>query len=264
MSRPTPLQQPRGSACDYARTLAADPVASSSGPNAQPRLLSSPTENLQNEARSSPSRQPGLALFEAVASNDLQHARKLLLQEGCTPNIRDADGNTPLHIAAEKGLTAMANVLIAGGADIEAQSGELSMTALMVAAGGASNLTFDVTLALFDLSANPRATGVDGITALDLAVRQNNIRHMMTLIKRGALIESRSSSTGWTPLHIAVGFNKPMAIAVLVKHGAHTNNRDADGDTPLITACSLGYIDCVQQLLEAGADPRIASSVCTY
>ena len=85
------------------------------------------------------------------------------------------------------------------------------------------------------------------------------MRRVITLIASGADINTRTSS-GWTPLHIAAGFNHAVAIAILVRHGADVNTTDGDGDTPLMTAASLGHTDSVQQLLANGADPRATSA----
>ena len=87
-----------------------------------------------------------------------------------------------------------------------------------------------------------------------------DIRAVLSLIKQGADIEAKSSAVGWTPLHMAAGWNVPKAIAVLVRFGARINDRDEDGDTPLMTACSMCHIDCVQQLLAGGADPKLLSA----
>ena len=46
---------------------------------------------------------------------------KKLLEEGTDPNIRDGDGNTPLHFAASKGCAEIARPLLGHGVDPNAQ-----------------------------------------------------------------------------------------------------------------------------------------------
>ena len=194
-----------------------------------------------------------LSLHEAVCSNNIQLVHALMCAGRCNPNSQDSDGNTPLHMAAEQGLTVIAKMLVWAGADMEARAGVSGdVTPLLLATVNCHTTT---ATALLDLGADPRAADSLGSTALEIAARSNNVRLMLALIRRGALVDSRSSS-GWTPLHVAAGFNHPTAIATLVRFGASPNTLDNDGDSPLITACSLGHTDCVQQLLDGGADLR--------
>ena len=206
------------------------------------------------EGLTAPAQSCDAVLCDAVAKNNVQLVRELL-RAGHTPNCRDEDGKSPLHIAAELGHSLLVKMLVWAGADVEARAGDMDATPLLVAAANGQTGT---TLALLELGADANAIGASSTTALSIATRNNDVRLMLSLIKHGAIVDSRSAS-GWTPLHVAAGLDHPAAISVLVKHGANTNNIDEDGDTPLITACSLDHIDCVQQLLEGGADPRVTS-----
>jgi ankyrin repeat protein len=47
---------------------------------------------------------------------------------------------------------------------------------------------------------------------------------------------------------------------LLLKHGANVNSQNHQGRTPLWRAAFMDKQACVQLLLEAGGDPRIASS----
>lgn len=57
-----------------------------------------------------------------------------------------------------------------------------------------------------------------------------------------------------TQLNNAIGTNDPVAIAALLKAGAETETRDADGKTPLLRALFLRRLDAAIALIEAGAD----------
>eukprot|EP00300_Choanocystis_sp_HF-7_P016540 c19437_g1_i7.p1 GENE.c19437_g1_i7~~c19437_g1_i7.p1 ORF type:complete len:117 (+),score=22.58 c19437_g1_i7:173-523(+) len=59
---------------------------------------------------------------------------------------------------------------------------------------------------------------------------------------------------GNTLLHFC---SSPIAIRVLVAHGAHVNLPNHDGDSPLMTAAYLGNLDAVNLLLKRGADPLL-------
>ena len=194
-------------------------------------------------------------LAKAVCSTDMSKACQLL-RAGASPS--DADGYTPLHIAADLGLTHIAKLLVLAGADLEARTRESRLAPLLIALENGRTAT---ATALLNLGANPNAADMNGTTALEVAARDCDMRMMLELIRRGAHVDPRGAS-GWTPLHVATGFNHPYAISALVRFGANPNNRDDDGDTPLITACSLGYTDCVQQLIAGGADVGITTPVC--
>ena len=94
--------------------------------------------------------------------------------------------------------------------------------------------------------------------SLHNAVREGDVRTLMSLIKQGAPLNLRATTANWTALHVAAALNNAVAIAVLLRHGADPDTHDIDGDTPLITAASVGHTEAVQQLL-AKADLMLTS-----
>ncbi len=65
---------------------------------------------------------------------------------------------------------------------------------------------------------------------------------------------------GLVPLHHAVRQGHGAAAAALLAGGAAINQRSGDGTTPLLMAALNGQFDLVLTLLEAGADPDLASA----
>ena len=63
---------------------------------------------------------PGERFYQAIRSNDLATLRTLISDHG--PNITDAQGQTPLMLAAAFGTSDAVQLLISGGADVKATS----------------------------------------------------------------------------------------------------------------------------------------------
>ncbi|HZI05302.1 MAG TPA: ankyrin repeat domain-containing protein, partial [Archangium sp.] len=57
-----------------------------------------------------------MSLFDAVAAGDLARVQ-VLLDGGADPNPFDAEGRTPLMVAAQSGREDLVQCLLAGGAD---------------------------------------------------------------------------------------------------------------------------------------------------
>ena len=97
---------------------------------------------------------------------------------------------------------------------------------------------------------------------LHQAARDRDVRALIVLLEQqeGSQIDARAlTSSNWTALHVAAAFNNAAAVSALLHFGADPDTHDTDGDTPLITAASVGHTEVVQQLLTT-ADPMRTSS----
>ena len=63
-----------------------------------------------------------------------------------------------------------------------------------------------------------------------------------------------------TALHFACGVNDVEVIAMLIKHGADCNARDANGFTPLHMAAISGNMEAVQKLVEHNVDVNLTTA----
>ena len=77
------------------------------------------------------------------------------------------------------------------------------------------------------------------------------------LLERGAN-PNLAAINGATPLHLASAiYGKPALVRILLKHGADANARDRYGQVRLFDAMLTSEVECVEALMEGGADPTI-------
>src|SRR3990170_6824425 len=122
---------------------------------------------------------PDQALHQAARSNDAELA-DFALERGASLELRDQLGNTPLQVTAMYGSAAVAELLLARGADVAA------------------------------------ATPDDAWTALHYAAYEGHDRVAGLLIAAGAPLEAREGDHGNTPLHIAAQRLKRPVVAALL------------------------------------------------
>ena len=75
-----------------------------------------------------------------------------------------------------------------------------------------------------------------------------------TLAEAGVLdLNAECGDLGWTPLYMAVFYNRTEIVGILVDAGADPNAR-GDTETVLCHAISYNRVESVEVLVEAGAD----------
>jgi cytohesin len=220
------------------------------------------------------------ALERAAQEKDLVLI-SALIRAGANPNLRNANGDTPLQQTRE---AEVATALIASGADLEARHGCCLSAPLHVAVNDIAYFTRDTNHANRDLTRALLAAGAD-VNATDtlgqsaLHRTQDPVTAAM-LVKAGAALESRAQ-TGRTPLHaanrdvtnflITSGANvdaidnlgntplhltdDPHTAAILVKAGADLSIKNASGHTPSDCASpeKLSAMQAEQRALRAGS-----------
>src|SRR5437867_911233 len=80
------------------------------------------------------------------------------------------------------------------------------------------------------------------------------------LIKAGADVSARTSTTAVTALHLAAAAGSVEVVKILLDRGADVNAKESEwGQTPLIFAAAQNRVDAIRVLLSRGADARIAT-----
>ena len=158
--------------------------------------------------------------FEAIRTDNLAAVRALMREADV--NAADAQGQTPLMLAAAFGSPEAIRLLIAGGANV-------------------------------------RAVSATGITALHLGA--SSLARAQLLIEAGADVNA-VSSLGRTPLVIAASASSNAGVVrLLLARGARVNDADTTGVTPLIAASVSDNLEAAELLLAHGADPKLQANV---
>jgi ankyrin repeat protein len=206
-------------------------------------------------------------------------------------DLPNAQGETPLHLAATKGHKAAAKYLISRGADIYSidnqgatplqrarENGYLDVVKLLEKESANEDYCNDLRQAAIDgdleifpslleglinYSLNIDSEDDNGNTALHLAAMHGHTKIVELLLKAGAAPENFNHEYE-TPLHLAAkaGFEESVAFILEFAKNFKTINLqtllldwlDENGHTALFWAARYGYTKIVKLLIEAGAD----------
>jgi ankyrin repeat protein len=197
------------------------------------------------------------ALMWAVAEG-YQQVAELLIKQGADVNVRSNSGFTPLLFAARQGHGELVKSLLEAGANVNDA---------MCKSGPAKRIRYE------DLAGanNDNMDCESNLTALMIASIGYFEEVLNILLEHGA-DPNLMDKNGRSVLYQGVG--SPVAITkALLKYGADPNIQlpkgkqggrygsrvTMGGATPLISAASVNNLDVVFALLDAGADPFIAT-----
>ena len=198
-------------------------------------------------------------LISASRDNDLRRVEELL-QYPRNPNVKDAEGKTPLHHSAENGhVEPMRLLLEAGATKNESDSTTGGKTPLLLAIGRG-----DAAALLLQVGADPDlATLEDECTPLYLAAGLGYVEVVCLLLDAGARVD-KAATDGVTPLIIAAQEGHAQVVLMLIQARADidrtTNTEVSTGATPLHSAATWGQLEVVRVLLSRGADINRATT----
>jgi ankyrin repeat protein len=180
---------------------------------------------------------------------------RLLLEHGAHPASRTREGGpTALHMAALKGDTAIARLLIGDRPRrvLERQADGVG-TALHAAA---ANGHVGMCRLLCDAGADREARGAHGRTPLLLALARRREEAAAYLAHSAGADVKAVTDKGWGALHVAADAGCGTALGWLTQDAAlkaQLDAGDSSGRTPLLLACVHGHTAAALALLTAGA-----------
>ncbi len=191
-----------------------------------------------------------LSMASRVKSIELVN---LLLARGADVNADPGTGYAPLNIAAHH--PEIATRLIEAGANVNRPGNPGGSTPLHNAANGlhdpAESLT--VTKLLLENGADPNRGNSEGRTAVHSAVVGKSLPILEMLIDAGGDV-NRADHFGFTPYGYAASIGEADVMELLKAKGAKTEGVGFNDDEPLHRAALRGDLQAVKKLLNEGAD----------
>lgn len=231
------------------------------------------------------------ALLQAIRAGN-SNAIRAALTQGADVNAPDADGDTPLMLAAMYADAAAMKLLIERGADVKAvspagagalhrataslekvrmlvergadvnQPSKMGKTPLMIAASRDGAGPVVAYLVEHGAKVSPADSvespfkgiplGGGGTTALAQAAKAHDGEALAILLRKGADVNAKEKN-GSTPLHNAIASRNRENALALIAHGADVNAAMVSGTTPLSLAAMTNQEEVVAALLAKGA-----------
>ena len=216
-----------------------------------------------------------------LSGEDTDESRQtvdLLIRAGAAVNAADEHGSTALHHASYRARPGSIKLLIAAGADINAQSTNLDSRDAWLPER-LKNIIDDE----YSPTKKPRARKMTPLLAAmlyspgwrpseeDFLRGDRQLRDSLAiLVKNGADVKA-ALSNGETALHLASARSNAVSLVkILIDAGADVNSKTSDGVTPLHYAImadrlvwhsesntsSSWHIESLKMLLKNGADPN--------
>lgn len=218
---------------------------------------------------------------------------RLLLQNGADITACDRSGSMPIHVAIEKDHPEIVTVLLKMGAKIESEKKGNRTRPLTLAAAQGNSAMVDL---LIKMGADINVRGGSAGNALQAAASNGHEAVARLLMRRGAnatvlgqgkeglakaivernliaaklLLENHADirDQDCDLLHIAAGAKNVEMMSLLLKSGVNKDKQDSAGRTPLHFAANVTPLHhaanviepVVRLLLEAGANPNIADN----
>lgn len=180
-------------------------------------------------------------LDAAIAADDVEAARGLIIR-GANVNLKQkGDGTTPLSLAVEYGNVEMVEMLLTFRAKVNSRDSSKQTPIMSLD----EDATPELARLLIRYGAKLNIVDTEGVTPLIKLAGTVNSEVLETLIRSGAEVNA-ASKEGHTALMAAAEANDLKSVRILLESGARVNAKNDEGETAL----DLTTDDEVEKLLE--------------
>ncbi|CAM9535304.1 unnamed protein product [Ectocarpus sp. 8 AP-2014] len=159
-------------------------------------------------------------LHLAVLTGSAEHTQAVLAGGTVDVDQRSADGSTPLMMAAFKGYSHIAKMLIKKGANVSMADKQ-------------------------------------GFTALHFCCAQEGDDAIVKLLAKAGADFDAKTPEGDTPLHRATHHGDSKVVRALIEAGANPDSQLPNGGTALHIAAEEGHVTVIRELLRGKANPLL-------
>lgn len=172
----------------------------------------------------------GWTAIKLAARKNLEKCVEILIDHDADPDIPDQEDYTALHNAV--GNPDILKMLSTKSKRIDAQNSDGETPLYLAAERG----LVESALMLLEYGANPNTPNKEGIVPLFLAARGGHLELAKGLIKNKAAVNFQGAQQNIAPLHWAAHKEREDIALLLIKHGADILLKDKEGRTPLSMA----------------------------
>ena len=196
---------------------------------------------------------PNHPIFAPTFHGDVAAVKKLLKEDATLIAVRDAKNLTPLHVAASRGQSSVAQLLIDHGADVHGPTDNDEWTPLVFASYRGH---YEVAKVLID---NGAGVTVNDGNPIHYSGQRKHKEICRLLVEHGAiddLVDSDDSDI-LNLFRAAYSYDTETVHEILDRRPELVDFKDKDGRTALHEACTHGDTKTVRVLLKCGADVTI-------
>ena len=177
-----------------------------------------------------------------------------LIKAGAEVNIRDIDGNSPLHLAVDSNCAKGVTELLYAGAIVNVTNHQGDSPLLMAV----ERYSRDIVTSLVNAGADVNLIDRSGKSPLLMAVERNCEGIVTSLVNAGADVNFIDKS-GRSLLYLAVERNDHDIVTSLIEAGANLDFTDEEGKSLLYLAVEGDFQDIVTSLINSGANANFTN-----
>lgn len=183
-----------------------------------------------------------IRIRRAIHLNDLTLLKRIIKNNPKSlqnPDFAD-NGNTSLHLAAQLGLSDIAEFLIDAGHEDDGISKNANWDTPLLLAVETSEAVATLLATRFPRSIPwKNKQGADSLMLTSRTPHTNLLSHLLTLSPGPASPLASADASGNTPLHYASAYGQLKSIRTLLEHGADASARNAWSWTPVSYSASV-------------------------